>query len=309
MRIFTWLRPRVLPHFPISYLALGVGTLALSFAAMYVRWAQAPGVVTGFYRLFLSTLILLPFLAFRKRIIPFRVSWRIVLPPALSGMCMAANFALWNTSLFHTTVANASILGNVTPLWVCIAAWGLFHEHLNQRFWMGLLVIFLGVFLDTSREALLRPHLGAGDIKAFSSSVFSPAYILIMWWGRQRLDSLTYVWINGASASFWMLLIAWVLKYPLIGFSQQTWIVFIMAAIVTQIIGYMAISYSLGTLPASVVSPTLNLQPVLTILLAIPLLKELPNAIQALGCMLVLGGVYLINHSYSQRLASAPPVH
>ena len=112
-----------------------------------------------------------------------------------------------------------------------------------------------------------------------------------------------------AQGSIWMLLIALVLKYPLIGFSQQTWIMFILAAIVTQIIGYMAISYSLGTLPASVVSPTLNLQPVLTILLAIPLLKELPNAVQALGCMFVLGGVYLINHSYRERMAAAPPVN
>jgi len=309
LRNLTWIRSKVLLHLPVSYLALGVGTLALSFAAMYIRWAQAPGVVTGFYRLFLSTFILLPFLALRKQIAQFRASWLTVLPPTLSGMCMAANFALWNTSLFHTTVANASILGNITPLWVCIAAWWLFHEHLNQRFWMGLLVIFLGVFLITSGEALLHPHLGIGDMMALSSSIFSAAYILIMWWGRQYLDSLTYVWINGASASIWMLLIALVLKYPLIGFSQQTWIVFILAAIVTQIIGYMAISYSLGTLPASVVSPTLNLQPVLTILLAIPLLKESPNAAQTLGCILVLGGVYLINHSYGQSMASAPPVN
>jgi len=304
-----WMRSKIAIHLPVPYLALGVGTLALSFAAMYIRWAQAPGVITGFYRLVLSTFILLPFVALRPPITQYRSSWFNFLPPILSGICMAANFALWNTSLFHTTVANASILGNITPLWVCIAAWWLFHELLNQRFWMGLLAIFLGVVLITNGGSLFHPHLGVGDIMALSSSIFSAAYILIVQWGRQRLDSLTYVWINGASASIWMLLIALVLKYPLIGFSTQTWIVFITAAIVTQIIGYMAISYSLGTLPASVVSPTLNLQPVLTILLAIPLLKELPNSVQTLGCMLVLGGVYLINHSYRQKIISSQPVN
>ena len=40
----------------LSYLALGVGTLFLSLSAMYVRWADAPGTVTGFYRLFISTI-------------------------------------------------------------------------------------------------------------------------------------------------------------------------------------------------------------------------------------------------------------
>jgi len=300
-----WTRSKIAVHLPVSYFALGVGTLALSFAAMYIRWAQAPGVITGFYRLFLSTLILLPFLGLRRGITRSRASWSNVLAPTLSGMCMAANFALWNTSLFHTTVANASILGNITPLWVGLAAWWLFHEHLRGSFWIGLLMIFLGVILITSGGSFLHPRLGTGDIMALSSSIFSAAYLLIMGWGRQRLDSLTYVWINGASATIWMLVIALVLKYPLAGFPPQTWIVFIAAAIVTQIIGYTAISYSLGKLPASVVSPTLNLQPVLTILLAIPLLKELPSAIQTLGCLIVLGGVYLINHSYRQRAASA----
>jgi drug/metabolite transporter (DMT)-like permease len=121
--------------------------------------------------------------------------------------------------------------------------------------------------------------------------------------GRQYLDSLTYVWINGASASVWTFFITLILKYPLVGFPRQTWVVFVSAAIITQLIGYMAISFSLGNLPASVVSPTLNLQPVATIILAIPLLHELPNLIQILGCLLALCGVYLINNVNRQKAA------
>jgi len=69
----------------------------------------------------------------------------------------------------------------------------------------------------------------------------------------------------------------------------------------TQIIGYMAISYSLGNLPASVVSPSLNLQPVVTIILAIPLLNEVPSSLQLIGSLLTLGGVYIINYAYQQK--------
>ena len=290
-----------------SYAALGVGTLALSFAAMYIRWAQAPGVVTGFYRLLFSTVILVPVLLLQQHS-PSRHTWRDMLPPILSGMCMAANFALWNTSLSYTTVANASILGQISPLWVCVAAWLLFRERLTGYFWIGLIVIFIGLVVITHAYSPSNAHLGLGDIMAAAASIFSAAYILITQWGRRRLDALTYVWINGASATVWTLLITLALKYPLWGFPAQTWLIFGAATITTQIIGYLAISFSLGRLPASLVAPTLNLQPVLTIILAIPLLGESPTFVQAVGCLIALAGVYLINRSYQHRTTSPSPI-
>jgi drug/metabolite transporter (DMT)-like permease len=57
----------------------------------------------------------------------------------------------------------------------------------------------------------------------------------------------------------------------------------------------------LGNLPASVVSPSLNLQPVVTIILAIPLLNEVPSSLQVLGSLLTLGGVYIINYAHQQK--------
>lgn len=119
----------------LSYLALGVGTLSLSFSAMYVRWAQASGTVTGFYRLLISTMIIFPF--FIKRNIPMdRLSLSKIFPPILGGMCMAGTFSLWNTSLFYTNVASAAMIGNISPLWVSIAAWWLLRERIQSQFWL-----------------------------------------------------------------------------------------------------------------------------------------------------------------------------
>lgn len=289
----------------LSYLALGVGTLSLSLAAMFVRWADAPGTVTGFYRLFISTIIIFPF--FLKRNIPMgHLTWSTILPPILGGMCMAGTFSLWNTSLFYTNVASAAMIGNISPLWVSIVAWWLLRERLQSQFWLGLIVLFLGIALIMGGNFFSHPRLGLGDLMAAGSSFFYAAYILVTQWGRKRLDSLSLVWINGASACLWMLLVIIILKQPVAGFPRQTWIVFLTAAIVTQIIGYTAISYSLGNLPASVVSPSLNIQPVVTIILAIPLLNEVPSALQVMGSVLTLGGIYMINYAHQQKKADLP---
>ena len=89
---------------PLPYVALSIGILSLSMSAMFVRWANAPGTVTGFYRLSLSTLILTPFFMIRQRrgsTIPIRV----LVIPMLAGIFTAGDFSLWNSSLAFTTAA------------------------------------------------------------------------------------------------------------------------------------------------------------------------------------------------------------
>jgi drug/metabolite transporter (DMT)-like permease len=90
---------------------------------------------------------------------------------------------------------------------------------------------------------------------------------------------------------------------PLTGYPAVTYWSLIALALVTQVGGYLCINYALGHLPASIVSPTMLGQPVLTALLAVPLLGEPLILVQIGGGLLVLGGIWLIH----QRPA-APPV-
>jgi drug/metabolite transporter (DMT)-like permease len=84
------------------------------------------------------------------------------------------------------------------------------------------------------------------------------------------------------------------------GYPAQTWLVFLSTAIVSQLIGYMSLAYALGHLPASIVSPTMILQPILTTLLAIPLLDEIPSIWQAVGGGIALVVIYIVNQSYNR---------
>jgi len=64
-----------------------------------------------------------------------------------------------------------------------------------------------------------------------------------------------------------------------------------------QIGGYLAIGYALGHLPASVVSPTMIGQPVLTAFLAIFLLGEHLSSAQIIGGLIVLLGIFWVHRS------------
>jgi drug/metabolite transporter (DMT)-like permease len=289
----------------LPYVALGVGILSLSFSAMFVRWANSPGTVTGFYRLFLSTLILTPFFLQRQHDqgpIPIK----LLIFPILAGIFTSGDFSLWNSSLAFTTAANATLLGNTAPLWVALGAWLIFHERLNRFFWLGLIFALTGAVLIMGSDFILHPRLGIGDLMASSAAIFYASYMLSTQKGRQHIDPFRYTWLVGISASVSMFFINLILGHKLVGYDSQTWLVFFATAIISQTIGYISISYALGHLPAHVVSPTMVGQPIMTTLLAIPLLGEIPNLIQVLGGLVALTGIYIVNQSHNSAEPKIP---
>jgi len=272
----------------------------MGMSAIFVRWADAPGPVTAFYRLFFSTLILTPF--FIKRCLKkCNVSKKILIVPILGGLFTAVDLALWNTSLFYTTAANATLLVNTNPLWVALGAWLIFREKLSKAFWIGLSIALLGAALVVGGDFLIHPRLGIGDLIAISAGVFYAAYFLSTQRGREDFHPITYIWLIGFSGSIVLALINLAIGNPLVGYTPQTWGIFWTTAIVSQVIGYMAVSYALGHLPASIVAPTMIGQPIMTALFAIPFLGEIPLPSQIVGGITALIGIYLVNRAYQKR--------
>lgn len=286
----------------LPYMALVIGILALSLSAMFVRWADAPGPTTGFYRLFFAAFMLAPF--FAHRCLKYCTLDRTnVVFPILGGLFSALDLAFWNTSLDYTSASNATLLGNTAPLWVALVAMLVFREKLKKGFWLGLGLALCGAALVMSADFFIHPKIGIGDLMASAAGVFYAGYYLATQRGRQHLDPISYIWLVAVSASLGLLVINLALGFPLTGYTTQTWLVFLATALVSQIIGYVAVSYALGHLPASIVAPTMIGQPVMTTILAIPLLKEVPQPIQLLGGIAVLAGIYLIHQSHARNQA------
>lgn len=289
----------------LAYIALGVGVLALSFSAMFVRWANAPGPITAFYRLFFSIFLLLPFLLPRLKKNPDARS-RSIWFPILAGIFTACDLALWTSSLSYTTAANATLLGNTAPLWVALGTWLILKQSLTTAFWRGLIITLIGAALIMGTDFILHPRFGVGDLMATFTGFFYGGYYLITEKSRAHFDSVTHIWFVGIGASIALFIINSILQYPFLGYDRLTWLVFLSSAVVSQLIGYMALAYALGHLPASIVAPTMVLQPVVTAILAIPFLGEIPTVWQGIGGAIALVGIYIVNRSHQQNLQEIP---
>lgn len=283
----------------LPYIALLAGVLALSISAMFIRWANAPGPITGFYRQLFALLILAPLFVSRM-LKKHNLTIHTIIFPILGGIASGCDLGLWSSSLSYTTASNATLIGNTAPLWVALVGLVWFREKLGRDFWIGLTLAMGGALLIMGSDFYLHPRFGVGDLMALGTSVFYAGYYLATERGRKFLDPLTYTWLMTLFATITLLTINLGLGNQLTGYSTQTWLVFISAAIVSQIIGYTALAFALGHLPASIVSPTMLGQPVLTTILAIPLLGEIPYPIQAIGGLVTISGIYLINQAHSR---------
>jgi drug/metabolite transporter (DMT)-like permease len=281
---------------PAPYLALVLGVLCLSMSAIFVRTAQAPGIVTSFYRMTTATLILIPIILIKSKG-KARLDKRWLLGPLAAGFLTALDHGSWSTAIGFTSIANANLINFIAPVWVTLVAWLFWKQKMPGWFWIGLTLVITGMSFVFGSNLFLHPSFSKGDALALLSSFFYAGYFLITQKSRSNVDALTSTGLIAAGSAFTLLLICLITQSPLTGYSTSTWIMFIAAGIVSQVCGYFCMTYALGHIPASIVSPTMIASPVISSLLAIPIAGENLSIFQISGGLLVIIGIILVNRT------------
>jgi drug/metabolite transporter (DMT)-like permease len=287
-------------------LALGIVCIALS--AIFVKLAVGvPGTVSAFYRVAIAAVALaIPFARGQARKSRAagargRLGWRIWALAIVAGVFFALDLGFWNTSLGFTTAANATLLGNDAPLVVGLGALILFHERPRVSYWLGLVIASLGMSVIVGWDVISQSTLSAGDLLALLAGVFYAGYLLTTQRIRAKMDTLPSLWV--ASATGTVLLLAFILAtgQALGGYSLNAYMALLGLGLISQLVGWLAINYALGHMPASVVSVTLLTQPILTALFAVPLLSESLATHQIAGGLIALSGIFLVNRGVGKQ--------
>lgn len=280
-----------------AYLALITGLLLIGLSPILIKSANAPGIVTSFYRLAIGTVVLtIPFLwsVSRRKL---KMSARGITYAVLGGICFSLDMAFWTTGIVATNATIPTLTGNLAPVWVGIGAMLFFKERQRIGFWIGLILTFSGVTSLAISDIIEATGMMKGIFLGLLAGVFYALYQLITQPGRKHLDTLAYLFISSLSCSVFLAAYAFFLGYSFTGYDQTTWVLFIIMGISMQAGAWFLINYSQGFIPASVVSPTLLLQPVLTAIIAMSFLNEPFTLGQIIAGIVVVAGVYLVYFS------------
>ncbi len=277
-----------------SYLILLVGVLSVSFAAIFIRLAEAPPLVIATYRLTIAAVILIPIASIKSRVslkqLP-RHDWLLIL---LSSVFMALHFGLWITSLSYTSIASSVILVTSHPAFVAVISYFLWGERLNKLTIGGIVVALLGVIFINYGGFTLSPQAILGDLLALIAGFAMGAYLLIGGQLRARIDILSYLTIIYTGAAVILLITTLLSGYNLSGYSPLTYTMMILLALVPQLIGHSCLNLAVRLIPVTFVSVAILGEPVGATLLGYIILGETPTLNDIAGGILILGGIFIV---------------
>jgi drug/metabolite transporter (DMT)-like permease len=272
--------------------ALFCGATFIALSPIWVRVADVGPTASAFWRVALAVPLLWGLVALLPRHAPPPRPQGTLL--AAAGLAFAGDLAFWHWSIHATSVANATLLANLSSIFVTLAAWMLWRQRPSGLFLVGLALALGGVAL------LVRASLGAatgaliGDAYGVVTAMFYAWYLLTVKTLRDRGATTVRLMATTTTLTAGVLLpLSLASGETLLPAGPRGWLVLLGLAWITHAGGQGLITFALAHLPAAFSSVGLLLQPVLAAAFAWVLLHEPVAPLQIAGGAVVLAGIYL----------------
>src|SRR5690606_28490311 len=187
-----------------------------------------------------------------------------------------------------TSVANATLLANLAPVFVTLGSWLLFRTRITPVFLAGLALALVGVIVLEGGPAAIGGGQLAGDATAVVAAIFYALYMLSLGHVRARFSTLRIMVWTTFSAMICILPVAFVVDANMVPVALFGWAMVLGLALISHVGGQGLVTCALAYLPTAFSSLTLLLQPVVAAILAWILLAEPVGLMQGIGGAIVL---------------------
>ena len=287
-------------NFRKAVLALIIANIIWGAAPPIFKWALVDiGPFTlAFIRFFFGALILLPFVY--KNLKVEKQDWqRLAL---ISFFGITVNISFFFIGLKNAPSINAAIIASAAPIFLIFGSVFFLRERPHRKNVIGALVGLMGVLI-VLLAPLLKQGVGLAANVAFAGNLF---YIVAMLGSlstpligkrlMEKYQPLTIV--------FWSFLIGSVTFVPFffnemsknhfqIALTTRSEVGIIFGVLFCSVGAYSLLYWSLKYLRAYDVGMFIYLDPLVTVIVAYPLLGEVPDLFFLVGAFLILSGIYV----------------
>jgi drug/metabolite transporter (DMT)-like permease len=185
----TRARTRPLGARTLGALAVVGVVAAFSLSSTLVKRADTPGVLVAFWRMVVVSVVWNACLRATGR----RISARDVRQALVPGICFGLNLAAFFAGATHNSVANAALIGSLSPFLIVPLGARLFGERLHPRALVFALVAFGGLVL----VLLNAPPAGDASFRGNAFGVVAmllwAAYVVTTRHFRRDMDVATFM--------------------------------------------------------------------------------------------------------------------
>jgi drug/metabolite transporter (DMT)-like permease len=291
---------------PRNVALLVIGVIAVSFSAPLIRLADAPPLAVALYRNVFAAAVLVSLALSRHRDelrSLARLDWAWL---ALAGGFLALHFITFIPSVTLTTVAASTVLVSTSAVFAAVGGKVLFGDSARRSTIVGLVIALIGAVLISGGDFRASTRAFLGDVLALSGAVLVAGYFLTGRSLRRRLSLLVYAGIVYSVCAVILMAAVLLSGTPLTGYEPKVWLLFGLMALGPQILGHTTFNFLLRDVSATVIAVAVMAEPVGASLLALLFFGEAPSAIDVIGGLMVLAGIYLGIVGEARRPIEAP---
>ncbi|MGZ8580035.1 MAG: DMT family transporter [Actinomycetota bacterium] len=274
----------------LGIVLLSFTTVVWGLVPLVLKQVEMPTLAFASYRLWIGVALYAVIYVATGR----RPTWAAFKATALGGVFFAGDIALTFTAFRLTSVANATIIGALAPVFITLGAVRWFGERLDRRDAIVIASSFAGVALVAVGSQGSPTWSPAGDAAAALSVLTWTAYWLFSKRARATVDAIDYManvmLVSAIVVTATSLVTGTSLRPP--DASDWAWIVLI--AIVPGLMGHLSVAWSHRFVEAWLGSLLLQSQPVIGTVAAWVVLDERITPLTALGGAIVVAATAFI---------------
>lgn len=160
----------------VAITAVLVGVVGWGVGPLLVRGMSVSGTTVSFYRLWLAV----PVMVLLARILGERLTRRTLRLCVVPGILFAASMMFGFQAMRETSIANATLIGQLSPAFMILGVGRLVGEKPTSRAVVAALVSFAGLGLMVAASGATSGSSLGGDVLALANVVCFTGYFLKM---------------------------------------------------------------------------------------------------------------------------------
>jgi drug/metabolite transporter (DMT)-like permease len=279
--------------FVVPFAALVLGALAMGISPVFVRDAGVGPFASAFWRVGAALPVLWAWAAVEARAggEPAAVAFRFDRAIVAAGLLFSADLFFWHLAILHTTIANATFLATMAPVWVVLGSGVFIGERVGRESIAGLAVCLAGAALLIGTSATLAPERLNGDLYGIATSFFFGAYFLAVRSARRRAGPGRIIFLSSLITAVILFAVAVVAEGRLLPPDLAGVAALVALALVSHTGGQGFLTYALGHLPAAFSSLVIFIEAVAAAIFAWLIFDERVTLLQAAGGAFIVVGI------------------
>src|SRR3954451_4747384 len=261
--------------------------VAFSLSSTLVKRAESPGVLVAFWRMAVVSVVWNAYLVSTGR----RVTLRHVRLAFIPGVFFGLNLATFFAGATHNSVANAALIGSLSPFLIVPIGARLFGEYIHPRALLFALVAFGGAVLVLIKAPPEGDASVQGNVFGLLAMVLWTSYVVSTRHFRRDMDVATFMATVSPIAAVSVLPLA-IANGEVFGLSGVGWTYTLILTLLTGVAAHGLMVFAQRTIQIGTIGISQVIQPALAVLWSYLLLGERLPPPQALGITIVMAGLF-----------------